>query len=181
MMGIADDSDDGGVELGVGAAFVGDEAAEGVLGRAEEFLCEFEIDDGDLCACAGVGSGELATDEEGLAKGGEVAGRDPRGFEVVVFVFGGFVTFDGVAVAVGVAGELGIGGGSGGGDAGDAADGVESAGDDLRGAVFAVAGVIGIEAQLLRMFPDWGRFLRRHVQFMKRLRRLDFYRQVVPV
>ena len=57
------------------------------------------------------------------------------------------MTFDGVAVAVGVAGELGIGGGSGGGDAGDAANSVESAGDDLRCAVFAVAGVRGIEAE----------------------------------
>ncbi len=86
-------------------------------------------------------------DEERLAECGEVACGDVWRFEVGFFVFCEFVAFDGKAVGVGVAGELGVGGGGCEGDSGNAAVSVESTGDDLRSAVFAVAGASGIEVE----------------------------------
>ena len=124
--------------------------ANRILRRAEESFREGEVDDCDSGGAFGIGGGEFAADENGLMQSGEVAGSDVWGFEAVVFVFGEGVAFNGVAVDLVIAGEFRIGGGCDGDYAGDPAEGLDGAVDDLRGAVFAVAGVGGIEVKVAR-------------------------------
>src|ERR1700733_2155776 len=121
--------------------------ADGILWRAKESFREGKVNYCDLGAAFGVRCGEFAADKNGLADGGEVSRSHIGRFKVAGFVFGEGVTFNDVAVNLLIAGEFRVSRGRGRDDTGDTIERVNSTGNDLRSAVFAVAGVGWIEAE----------------------------------
>ncbi len=136
---VADHADDGDVVVLLVACAFHQLAADGILRRAEEALGEGEIDDGDFGLALGIGGCEFAARKKRLMERGEVAGRDARLLEVHALVFGRLVSLDGEIRSLGVAGQFGIVVGGDRDDAGNSTQSVDGVGDDLGGAVFAVA------------------------------------------
>ena len=84
---VADNADDGDVEVLLITRAFHQMAAHGILGRTEETLCEGEIDDGNVWLALGISGREFASHEKRLMDGGEVAGRDARLLEIHPLIF----------------------------------------------------------------------------------------------